>query len=97
MKVRFVICGTNEYTGGYQHYCFNDDVKFNKHGNISVTVKIPQSSGFVSFQRGYARTTTYVFDRLGKCISHPPSKRYTIHMTNAYFADTSGNMLDTSI
>jgi hypothetical protein len=85
MRKRIVITGRNEYDGSPSYHCFDFDVKFNRHGNIEVSVD-KTSSSFVSFFRGPVR---YVFcSRSGVCISHTPSKRYRYHSMNAKLVES---------
>lgn len=84
MRKRFVLNGRNEYDGSPQHFCFDFDVKFNRHGNIEVIVEKHERSSFRSFFRG----RRYVFNRAGVCISHPPGKRYRFHKVNAELVDS---------
>jgi len=83
MRKRIVLNGRNEYDGSPSHYCFDFDVKFNRHGNIEVIVD-KTSSSFVSF----FRAGKYVFTRSGFCISHPASERYRYHKVNAELVES---------
>ena len=82
-RKRFVLNGRNEYDGRPQHYCFDFDVTYNKHGNIEVETGRKLSS-FVPF----FVSNRYVFNRSGVCISHPPSKNYRYHKVNAELVDS---------
>jgi hypothetical protein len=82
-RKRFVLCGKNEYNRSSNYFCFDFDVTYNSHGNIEVKIDKTCSS-FVPF----FRSNTYVFDRSGVCISHPPSKKYRLHKVNAMLVDS---------
>ena len=76
--------GLNEYDGSPTHYCFDFDVKLNKHGNIEVVIdKTP------SYFSSFSRSKKYVFAKSGKCISHPSSKKYRHHEVNAVLMDNA--------
>jgi hypothetical protein len=85
MIKRFVLCGLNEYDGSCQYFCQNIELKYNRKGNIVVQLIDKEKSppwgwSFVPF----FSSRTYIFNRQGVCISHPPSTKYKHHKLNAY-------------
>lgn len=90
-RSRFVLAGRNEQSGGLQYFCFDFDVKYNRHGNIEVEVDkelvlsgVNASPSFVPF----FRSSKYVFNRDGVCISHLPGKRYRYSRVNAELVES---------
>ena len=81
---RFVLNGRNEYSRGPERFCFDFDVKYNRHGHIEVNLPEKICRSFVPF----FRSEKYVFNKAGVCISHPPSKNYKQHKVNAELVDT---------
>jgi hypothetical protein len=70
---RAVLAGQNEYNGSLQFYCIDVPLILNRHGNYVVGFAPKASSGFVPFS---PLNALFVYDRTGRCISHPPSAKY---------------------
>lgn len=102
MRKRFVLSGRNEYDGSPCHYCFDFDVKFNRHGNIEVIVGSTPSYFVGFFKFGCMRVNfidtgenvpvtrchRYVFNQAGVCISHPAANSYRFHKVNAELVES---------
>lgn len=86
-KIRIVITGLNEYDGSGQAFAFSTEASLNRKGNIYLPKEELRSRllnqrsvvPFIGFKNDL------VFNRCGKCISHPPSKRYKKFPVNAEF------------
>jgi hypothetical protein len=83
-RKRFVLNGRNEWEKSPQHFCFDFDVSYNRHGNIEVEIGRELGFSFVPF----FASQRYVFNRHGVCISHPPGKRYRHHKVNAELVES---------
>ena len=83
---RFVLSGRNEYNGALQYFCFNTELRYNRHGNLYVDLnQEKRNPSFIPF----FESTRYVFSRSGVCISHPPSKKYRYTKVNAELLDVT--------
>jgi len=90
MKARIVLSGRNEYDSSSQVSCEDIDLKLNKRGNYFHKFDKKLCPSFVPFF-SHINRHTFVFNKLGVCVSHLPSKKYFCHKVNAELLNIHDN------